>query len=358
MAVSIAVRRDMIAHPFFDGGHDFQAQGGGLFIHAEAFFLVFDAQQVIAAFRQPHHAEHADEILLLDEPFRHQEVGFEEGGFLHDEFDPLIHVFQLQVDVPGQHILNEILRALGVQGAFIQPHAGQREAAAADGQAVIAGSDGVLIAPFLHEHAMVGKGGFGGFQHALDAGQGEIVAGPIRVVPQGQVGDRQLHFFGQFQQKAARHGILQPDVGVHEGIRLHPVNIAQEQPQHLLGIGPVLPQHKGLQQLVQITQVNGIGGNGRHVAVEDFQYVHGFQQVLGRVQFQKRAALLKQQRIIRADIPGPIGHHALVQVAQSSFFLGGVIRVGITQGIVGAFAQAGQRDQLLPVGQRGVLYDF
>ena len=94
------------------------------------------------------------------------------------------------------------------------------------------------------------------------------------------------------------------------------------------------------------------------MAVEYLEHVHCFEQISGRVKRQELAALLKQQLIVRADIAGAIGHDTLVQVAQRALFPGFIVCVGIAQGIVGALAESGQRQQLLLIGEGRVLNDF
>ena len=204
---------------------------------------------------------------------------------------------------------------------------------------------------------MVGKGGLGGLQHAPDAGEGEIVARQFRVIAQRQVGDRKLHLLGQLQQQPARHTVFGADVGVDEGIGLHAVDVAQEQAEHLLGEGAVLPDDEGLEQLVEVAEVDREGRDRRNVAVEDLQRVHRLKQILRRLEGEEFAALLEQQRIVRADIARAVGHHALVEIAERALLFRLVIGVGIAQGIVGALAQAGQREQLLMIGQGRVLND-
>ena len=257
-----------------------------------------------------------------------------------------------------QLALQEVLRALGVQGAFIQAHAGQSVTAARDVQAVIAGGDGIALAPLLDEHAVICKGGLGGLEHAADAGKGKVLAGALGIVFEGDVRHRKLHLLSEFQQEASGNAVLRADVGMDKGVGLHPVDVPQEEAQHLLGVGTVFLDHKGLQQLVQIPQIHGEGRDGGHVAVEDLQHVHRLEQIPGRVKRQKLAALLKQQLVVRADITGTIGHDALVQVAQRALSLGLIVGVGIAQGIVGALAEAGQRQQLLLIGEGRVLNDF
>ena len=202
---------------------------------------------------------------------------------------------------------------------------------------------------------MIGKRGLGGFEHTLNAGQGKVVAGLLRVIAQRQVGDGKLHLLRQLQQNPGGNAVLGADVRVDEGVGLYPVNIAQEEAKHLLGKGPVLLDDKRLQQFVQIAQVHGEGGDGGNMAVENLQHVQRLQQILRRLQLQKFAALLKQQRIIRADIAGTIGHDALVQVAERALSFGFIIGIGITQAVIGALPQTGQRQQLLLIGQGRVL---
>ena len=143
-----------------------------------------------------------------------------------------------------------------------------------------------------------------------------------------------------------------------KGVRLDAVDVAQEQSQHLFGIGAVLLDDEGLQQLVQIAEIHREGGDGRDVAVEDLQHVYGFEQILRRLQIQELAAFLEQQLVIGADVARSIGHHALVQVAERAFRLRLVVFVGIAQGIVGALAQTGQSQQFLLIGQGRILNDI
>ena len=162
---------------------------------------------------------------------------------------------------------------------------------------------------------MIGKGGLGRFEHAFDACQGKIVAGLFGVIAQRQIGYGQLHLLGELQQDTSGNAVLRADIGMDEGIGLDTVDIAQEQAQQLLGVGAVFLDDEGLQQLIQITQVHRIGGDGGHVAVEDLQHVHGLQQIGGRLQLQELAAFFEQQLIVRADIARTEGHDALVKIA-------------------------------------------
>ena len=158
----------------------------------------------------------------------------------------------------------------------------QLEGAPADGQAVVAGGDGVPLAPLPDKHAMVGKGGLGRFEHTPDAGVRKIIAGSFGIVAQREVRNGELHFLGQFQQQPPGDAVLGADVRMDKGIGLDPVDVPQKQPQHLFGEGAILPNDKGLQQPVEIAQVDREAGDRRHMAVEDLQRVHGFEQVLRR----------------------------------------------------------------------------
>ena len=91
------------------------------------------------------------------------------------------------------------------------------------------------------------------------------------------------------------------------------------------------------------------------MAVKDFQHVDRFQQILRGIQLEEIAAFFKKQGIIRTDIARTEGHDALVQVAERAFRFCGVIRVGIPQAVIRAFPQAGEADELLPVGQGRIL---
>lgn len=101
------------------------------------------------------------------------------------------------------------------------------------------------------------------------------------------------HFLGQFQQQPPGDAVLGADVRMDKGIGLDPVDVPQKQPQHLFGEGAILPNDKGLQQPVEIAQVDREAGDRRHMAVEDLQRVHGFEQVLRRFELKEAAAPLE-----------------------------------------------------------------
>ena len=249
----------------------------------------------------------------------------------------------------------KVVHILRAEGALVQAQSRQGIAAASDGQSVIAGGDGIALAPLLNEHAVVGKGGLGGPEHTFDAGEGKVVAGLLGVVAQGEVRHGELHLLSQLQQEARGDAVLGADVRVDEGVGLHAVDVSQEEAQHLLGEGAVLSDHEGLQQLVQVAEVDREGGDGRDVAVEDFEGVDRLEQILRRIEGEELAAVFEQQLVIGADIARAVGHDALVEVAERALLPGFVVFVGIAQGVVGALAEAGQGEQLLFIGQGRVL---
>ena len=204
---------------------------------------------------------------------------------------------------------------------------------------------------------MVGKGGFGRFEHAPHAGEGKIVTRLLRVIAQREIRDRKLHLFGQFQQKAGGDAVFRPDICVHKRVGLNTVDVAQEETKDLFGIGAVFLYNKGLKQPVEITEIDREAGDGRDMAVEDLQYIHRFKQVFRRLELQEFAALLKQQIIVGADVAGTVGHNALIQVAERTFPFGFIVGVGIAQRVIGALTQTGQSKQFLVICQCRVLND-
>ena len=117
---------------------------------------------MVDALRQADHAEHAGEVLKLDKPFRDQKIGLEERAGFNDEADSVFHHFQHDLHIVRQHVVQEILRILRFQRAFVQPDPRQREAASANFQAIVTGSNRIVLAPLAGEHRVVGKRGLGG----------------------------------------------------------------------------------------------------------------------------------------------------------------------------------------------------
>ena len=249
--------------------------------------------------------------------------------------------------MPGKLALNKIIRGFGIQCALIEPQPRQREAAPSDRKPVIAGGDCVSFAPFLNEHSVVCKRWFSSFQHAFYACKSKIIACFLRIIAKRDVRHCKLHLLCKLKQYPSGHAVLRTDIRMNKRVCLYTVYVPQKQPQHFFRICSVLFDHKRLQKLIQITEINREGCDRRNVAVKYLQNVHCFQKILRRIQLQKITAFFKEQLIIRAYIARSVGHNSFVQVAESAFALCLIVFVRIAETFVSALAEAGERKQLL-----------
>ena len=136
-----------------------------------------------------------------------------------------------------------------------------------------------------------------------------------------------------------------------EGVGNGAVEVAQEETNLLFGLLVTYALQKGLYKLVQVTQVDWIGGDAGHMAVEYLEEVEQFVKVMWWVEFQKLHALLYGFGVVWHDVSGTVGCVALVKVADSTHFEELLCTFRDGEWVEGVFSGMGQGVDFLFVGK-------
>ena len=266
----------MAIHDLGETIHDPCAERIRFRIISESFLRISNAKQMIDCFSKADYSEHAGEVVQGYKAFLHEEVGFEEIGLIDKEVDAVIHILQHQAGIIRKHTVQEVFRIFCFQRAFIQAETRQCESAAAYLQAIVAGGNRIIVAPFLAEHAVIGKGRLCSLHHALDRKLHEFFRSDIRVIFDGEIRNCQLHLLGEFQHDSAGQRVLGAEVCMNEGVVQGAVDVQKEEPQLFLCLFIACRLNKWFQQIVPVAQVYREGGYGRYIVIHDQKRVQCF----------------------------------------------------------------------------------
>ena len=155
-------------------------------------------------------------------------------------------------------------------------------------------------------------------QRAADRRLREVVRCNVRIILQRQVWSIQLKLLLQRQKQPAGPGGLRPNVRMAVGVGNDPVDIAQKALQLRDGLFIGHSLQKRIDQLVQISQIHRLCGDGRNVAIQDLQRPQQLVQIFGRVQFQEPAALLHEPLKVHHHIARAVWCVSLIHIANCS----------------------------------------
>ena len=96
------------------------------------------------------------------------------------------------------------------------------------------------------------------------------------------------------------------------------VQINQEQSQLFLRFLIAHTFEKRFDQAVDVAKINGVTGDGGHMAVQNLQELNHLVKILRRVKLQKFTPFFYRRFVIRHDISRPVRRMAFVQVTDGS----------------------------------------
>ena len=279
--------------------------------------LVRVIHQQIGAFRQPHDSEHGKEFIPGNKTLSGKERGLEEIRFFHEEPDSLVHIVPHALQTVRKGLRQKLFSALCLRNQLRKDDSRQCVGTASNGQNVVTAGNAVVPIRIL-VHPVVADGRIravkGGIERQLPIG----VRRNIRIIFQCQVRNRILKLFFQLQDDPSGSRLLRAQICMAEPVSNGPVQINQEQSQLFLRFLVAHTFEKRFDQAVDAAKINGITGDGGHMAVQNLQELNHLVKILRRVKLQKFTPFFHRRFVIRHDISWPVRRMAFVQVTDSS----------------------------------------
>ena len=229
--------------------------------------------------------------------------------------------------------------------------------AAADLQRVVTADSGVLLAVVGDHHRVVHEVRLRRVEDGAHGVEQQIVGSDQRVDLQRDVGHDLTQRPLDAQDRAQDPAVGRTDVGVHERVGQHPVEGDPEPAQRTVEIVVAHAADEGRQHLVEITEVDRVGGDRRDVRVHDLQERQRVVEIGGRVELEMLRADGQRQLVVGQHVARRVRRVALVHVADHPL-VERLLTRRRDRRVVDRFGrQRGQPAQLLVVAERVVTYE-